>query len=260
MSVSKNNVYYLWTYILLVIVIGPFVYSQSITSTNSMNINIIEPWKPVTVKLMEPDSTNSTVGQYKIGNIAANVANYKFSNRPKSGVAALSGKFPILKIHIPSSRKICFIDPEHTFYIFDGKEIKGYTIGPGVLIWSSGYLASAESEGDAAAIAHFESSFNSKMLNDAWGKRDTNRIGLREATPQFYFSDGLYPGGATPTPEVIAIGMTNDILHLDIQNEKTKIPASLWIDLKAKKVIKSVVDGQEMDLNSGKPFAVPKKK
>jgi hypothetical protein len=43
----------------------------------------------------------------------------------------------------------------------------------------------------------------------------------------------------------------------------TKIAASIWIDLKAKTVVKSVVDGQEMDVSAvgtSKAYAVPSKK
>jgi hypothetical protein len=49
-------------------------------------------------------------------------------------------------------------------------------------------------------------------------------------------------------------------LTILIPNPVTKIPASFWIDLKAKKVIKSVVDGREMDLSAvgtHKTYAVP---
>jgi hypothetical protein len=43
-------------------------------------------------------------------------------------------------------------------------------------------------------------------------------------------------------------------------SEGGKFTGSFWIDLKEKKTIKSVVDGVEMDLNTGTPFPVPLRK
>ena len=257
MNALKYNEYYLWGCTLLAILIAPFVHSQTITNRNSRDIEIIEPWKPVTIKLMRPDSAYSTGGQYKISEIKASVADYKFNDKPQSGIAASLDKFPILKIDFSDSKKIYFVDPEHTFYVFDGSDLKGYTIGPGVLIWSSSYLAVAETEGDDAAVARFEKSFNSQKLNDEWDRRRLNRINLSQAASRFYFSDGPYPGGGTPMPELVEVGMTNNVLLLDIQNPATKIVGDFWINLKEKEVTKSVVDGQEMNLNTGKSFASP---
>jgi hypothetical protein len=61
-------------------------------------------------------------------------------------------------------------------------------------------------------------------------------------------------------PLVESIDATNGVLKLTIKSPLTKVMALIFIDLNANKVIKSVVDGQEMDLNAGKPFAVPRKK
>jgi len=248
---------YLWGCTLFAILSAPFVHSQTIANTNSTNIKIIEPWKPVTIKLMGPDSAYSTGGQYKVNEIKACVADYKFNNKPQSGVAASLDEFPILKIHFSDLKKIYFIDPEHTFYVFDGSDLRGYTVGPGVLIWSSSYLAVAETEGDDAAVARFKQSFSSQKLNDEWDRRRINRINLSQAASRFYFSDGPYPGGGTPMPELVEVSMTNNILQFDIQNPATKTVGEFWINLKEKKVTKSVIDGQEMNLNAGKSFAIP---
>jgi hypothetical protein len=44
---------------------------------------------------------------------------------------------------------------------------------------------------------------------------------------------------------------------LVLHNPSTMKPAKFWIDLKAKKITKSVVNGQEMNLNTGMPYAIP---
>ena len=151
----------------------------------------------------------------------------------------------------------------NSFYISDGLIFKGYTVDPGILIWSDSYLELPDSVNESYAISQFETNFNAQKFNQEWNKRRVNRIELRQAAPQFYFSDGPYPGGGTPLPKVESVDLTDGVLHLDIRNPVTKMPASFWIDLKAKKVIKSVVDGQEMDLSdvgSHKNYAIPLKK
>ena len=63
-------------------------------------------------------------------------------------------------------------------------------------------------------------------------------------------------------PELTAVDLTDDILRVDLRNRwPTPVPASIWIDLKSRSVIKSVVDGQEMDLKGGQPrYLLPPEK
>ena len=68
-------------------------------------------------------------------------------------------------------------------------------------------------------------------------------------------------GGSQPgKPAIKAFDLTDSILRLDLVSEGGKFTGSFWIDLKAKKTIKSVVDGVEMDLNTGTIFPVPLRK
>jgi hypothetical protein len=67
-------------------------------------------------------------------------------------------------------------------------------------------------------------------------------------------------GGSQPgTPSIRAIDFTDGILRLDMVSEGGKFTGSFWMDFKAKKVIRSVVDGQKMDLDPEKPWPVLRK-
>lgn len=246
----------------LVLGVGFAVVRADDTATNEPStIKIIEPSKNITVRLVVPGSDSFHIkGQTK--EIAAKEIFYNFVPKPDSGMASSFLNAASLEIHDPDARKICFIDPDHSFYISDSLTVKGYTVGPGVLIWSDSYLELPDSVNESYAISQFETNFNAQKFNQEWNKRRVNRIGLDQAAPQFYFSDGPY-GGGTPLPRVESVEMTDGVLHLDIRNPVTKTPSSFWIDLQTKKVIKSVVDGQEMDLSAvgtHNNYAIPLKK
>jgi hypothetical protein len=231
--------------------------------TNSpLNIKIIEPSKNITIWLVVPGSDSLHIKSQTV-DITAKEIFYNFVPKPDSGLARFLPKAASLEIHDPYARKICFIDPDHSFYISDSLGFNGYTVGPGGLIWSDSYLELPDSVNEGYAISQFEKNFDAQKFNQEWKNRDVNRIGLGQVVPQFYFSDGPNPGGGTPLPKVESVDLADGVLHLDIRNPVTKIPASFWMDLKAKKVIKSVVDGQEMDLSAvgtDKNYAVPLKK
>ena len=68
------------------------------------------------------------------------------------------------------------------------------------------------------------------------------------------------PGGGAQylTPKLESFCLEDGFLRLDIRKKaEPQIPATLWIDRKAKKVVRSVVNGVEMDINTGKGYAVP---
>jgi hypothetical protein len=111
------------------------------------------------------------------------------------------------------------------------------------------------------AIARFDTEFDGEKL---WQIERaallTNRIGFAPAVTVYYFSDAPSPGGGLPIPTTEAVELVDDLLRINLRNPVTQKTASIWVDLKNKKITKSVVDGQEMDLTTGKPYATPLKK
>jgi hypothetical protein len=221
---------------------------------------IIRPWTDTTITLVVPGSSGPPATKCVTETVTVRRAIYQVVPKPDPG-SFVPEAFSILEFDDPSTKKRCFIDGEHSFFVSDPSGMKGFTVGPGVLNWTSSYLEVPDTNSSSAAIAQFEREFNTDKLSQELRKRiSPNRIVLRQAVPQFYFSDGPAPGGALVIPLVEAIDLTDGILRLDIRNPNTQKSGSIWIDLTAKRTRRSIVDGQEMDLNTGKPFALPLKK
>ena len=71
----------------------------------------------------------------------------------------------------------------------------------------------------------------------------------------FFTTQSESSQAATGTIESATI--TDNVLTLEIISDGGKYTADFWIDLKSRKVTKSVVNGKEMNLNTGAPYAVP---
>lgn len=244
--------------IFLTALIAVIAYSRADEVSNSklMKINIAEAWKDTGIKMVAPDWD----GQRTNGSDDFRVKRAVYEIIPKPNPATESGMFSVLDIHNPYTQKRIFIEGDDSFYVTEISGMKGFSVGPGVLVWSGSYLELPDSKDDTA-IRQFETTFDSQKRKQSDQKRVTeNRIVLRQAVTQFYFSQSPYAGGGILAPQVEAVSLTNGVLRLDLRNPATKIPATLWIDLKVKKVVKSVVNGDEMDLNSlgvNAPYAVP---
>ena len=77
-------------------------------------------------------------------------------------------------------------------------------------------------------------------------------IYLKPCTPQDYFGHGE---GRITSVSLESVDMEGGLLKLAVKQYETKVPAVIWIDMKSKKVVKSVVNGVEMDIN--KPVVTP---
>jgi len=146
------------------------------------------------------------------------------------------------------------------FYVSTETGVVAYDVLPGEIIWENNYLSIPNSQTDLhAAVAQFEATYDNKRFMDtllAAAYRNTIKIGI--AAPMDWFSDYPGPGNAIVAPVVDAVDITDDTLHLVIHNPKTMKIATFWIDLKTKKVTKSIVNGQEMVISAGRaPFATP---
>ncbi|HTS17828.1 MAG TPA: hypothetical protein VMP11_09665 [Verrucomicrobiae bacterium] len=250
-----------YTAVIFFLLVATLVYSMgdSVSNATPMKTEFIEPWADSTIKLIVPGSSGPPATKCKTETTTVRRAVYQVVPKPDPG-SLIPERFSILEVDDPHTKKWWFIDGEHSFYVSDRSGMKGFTVGPGVLVWSSSYFGLPDTNSSTTAIAQFEKEINTEKLSHEFNQRITaNRIQLMQSLPQFYFSDAPAPGGGLVMPLVEAIDLTDGILRLDIRHPKTQKLGSIWMDLTAKKVSRSVVDGQEMDLNTGKPFAVPLK-
>jgi hypothetical protein len=246
----------------LIILVTTGVYSKGadVSDVTPLKIKIIQPWTDTTITLVVPGSPGPFPTKCTTETLKVRRAIYQMVPTPPREFLGLE-KFSILEVDDPHSKKWWFIDGEHSFYVSDRSGMRGFTFGPGVLIWTSSYFGLPDANSSTAAIAQFEKEINPEKLNEESNKRlTTNRIRLMQSVPQFYFSDAPVPGTGVIVPLIEAIDITDGILRLDMRHSNTQKPGSIWIDLTRKRVIRSVFDGQEMDLTTGKSFAVPLKK
>ncbi|MGD1085025.1 MAG: hypothetical protein ABSA47_09790 [Verrucomicrobiota bacterium] len=223
--------------------------STATQSPPATRLTIIEPWKDVTIKLVLAGSSAAGAQKSKNGETHVKRAVYEIVPNPINGIKDYS----ILMIHDPDVRKIFFIDGEDSFYISDNAGMRGYVLHPGGggggLIWSGSLFELPDTSENDAAIKAFENAFDSQKMKREWGSRlGPNRMSFRQVVTPWYFAQSPEPGGGLAFSEIEAIDLKDGILRLDVRNPSTQIPASLWINLKAEKVTKSIVDGQEMDM------------
>jgi hypothetical protein len=246
----------IWKCAYLILLITASVHAQ-ITNTfkpnnafnsNSMNINKLQ--KQIMVKLVIPGSSGQLVKKCQINNVSAREIIY----RPTEG----SEMYSLAAIYDSHSKKTFIVPSLFDFYISNGSGMLACKLSLGDLVWCKNYFEVIKSTGDLdAAIAQFASSSDENVLRQKLNK--IYRVSLRNAAPPLFFTTNS--GTSQPTTGTIkTISMTDDTLRLDMISEGGKFTGSFWIDLKAGKIIKSVIDGQEMDLNTGRSFAVPLKK
>jgi hypothetical protein len=173
--------------------------------------------------------------------------------------------FDVVALSNPYANAVCIARAEpsrfnNMFYVSSKTGVVAYDVLGGGIIWENNYLSIPNAQTDLnTAIAQFEANFDGKKFSENFlAAAEKNAIGIGIAAPMDWFSDAPSPGGAMVIPVVDAVEITDDTLQLVIHNPSTMKVATFWINLKTKKVTKSIVDGQEMVISTGRaPFATP---
>jgi hypothetical protein len=239
----------------------PKVDNQS--TANPMKLSLTSPWTNVTVQLLVVGTSKPPIKKSESIQTPAKAGTYSVT---ASGSTKVLRSFFVEAIIDPYTKRFCIArgawpGQKDLFYVSNSSGIVAYEVGPGTLTWEDSYVSIGEGTGGLdAAIAQFEAKFDDqkldKILTDS---SKNNRISLGVASPHYFFSDGPGPGGAIVGPVLDSVDISDDIMYLVVHNPKTMGSATFWIDLKAKKVTRSVVNGQEMDLSTGQSFAAPVK-
>ena len=112
------------------------------SSSPARKIELVEPWKDGTIKLVVPGSTKGPASKSRTIEVRGKRAVYEGVGQKIIGAAG-SGKVWILCIHDPYTKRICFMDGDHTFCVSDPSGMTGYDVGPGDIIFSHSYLRTA---------------------------------------------------------------------------------------------------------------------
>jgi hypothetical protein len=212
-------------------------------------------WSNVTIKLVLPGSSNPPV-KCTVEEIPAQRAVFKVIPRPPS---PYWNEFSIIAVHEPHSGKNCLIAADHTFYALDKSGMTGYTVFTSGIYWLPSYLEVADAESNMpVAIAKFVKEFDGRKLNDGLLEERRVRLGFQKVSPLFYGLEKPVGGAKRVDMKIEAFEITDGVLRVDLRNPFTKAPASFWIEPQQRKIIKSVVDGQEMNVNTrNQPWADP---
>jgi|ERR1700722_3891982 len=224
-----------------------FTYAQNIeTFAQNLNTNYmktITTWKNGEAKLVVSGLSDLPSLRSKVELIKIKYTQY-------------GSRFPLAVLPDPYTRYNYIVSRCQSFYITYNKDVVGCLLAGGELICKPSYFKMPLSNGDIdKTIAEFVSDFDENKLTESESKMF--RVPLSLGAPFPFFTANSLGGSQPGTPTIKAIDLKDYILRLDLLSSGNKFNGSFWIDLKARKLIKSVVDGQEMNLSTGKPFAIP---
>jgi hypothetical protein len=211
-------------------------------------------WSNVTVKLIVPGTSNPPV-KCRVEEVPARIAVYTVVPPPPS---PYWNQFSVLAVHDPHTKRNCLLRANPAYCLSDPAGMVGYVFLKQGIHWIPPYLEISDAEGDLdAAIARFEKEFDGRKLNDALLVEHHTSVDLQKASPLFYFQEKPVGGAAAVALTVEGFEITDNIIRLDARNPVTKVPASYWIDLKLKTVVKSTVGGHRMIFVANQPWADP---
>jgi hypothetical protein len=141
--------------------------------------------------------------------------------------------------------------PEQEFYVETQSGIVGGTLRHGILLWCESLVSKRANErcDINSVVARFEKEVDGPSLATAYNggenrtaetllKRLTD---LREFLTYKFFRDAVNAGGVFQSSLI-----TGDDLQLNLKSNDGLSTASLWLNLKTRKVVKSVVDGKQV--------------
>ena len=157
------------------------------------------------------------------------------------------GRANVAVLRDPSNEMAVATRGGQEFYVWDGGELLGCAIIGGLFSWSKSYVAVRAPGADATQlITMFLSRVDDAMLRR--GDQGVSRIDLRHAAPLGFFTADSAGSSQLGTPSIVDLELTNGTLRLDLSSPGGRFAASFWIDLAAKRLLRSVVDGKETNL------------
>ncbi len=204
--------------------------------------------KTLSFKLAVSGSTNSPVRKSETLEVSAQEVTYKTQGTPMKSYVFYAMRNPVALTNV--------IVPPADFYIAASSDMIAVSSLFGSISLSKSYSAVPESTGDIKkTIGQF-----SDLLDDKTIESKTNNkasVSLKAAANYEFFTANSAGGSQLASATISGFDVTDDVLRLDLLSPGGKFKGSFWIDLKASKVLRSMIDGQEMDITGNKGFAVP---
>ncbi len=206
----------------------------------SMNTNNEHRSQDATVKLLtKPVSLGD---KHQVQNVVVPVFTLKMAGDDYAFVRILNFE----------KSKPSFLPANCDFYVHLDDKVLAIRLGLGgsLIIKESYFQAQAKDINEATA--KFRELLQGFTSDDILRREleSTRWIKLNQAAPKHFFNagstDSSQPGRAT----IKHFELIGDTLRLEIVSEGDKFNGNFWIDLRSSKVVRSIVDGKEMPVES----------
>lgn len=225
----------------------------SLIATNLFDSNIpMEPtYKKMQIRFHKPQDVHSLLvdSDNKISK-GKYTTTFEYLFDSKYRIACQS----FLVVNNPIDKKTYITPGIYDIYIFNKNDVLACNMSVGGSFYIVKSLFCAVGSIDQV-VDNFLSSICIKDINKKL--LSTPKIDLASAAPSLFFTAGSTGGSRPVIPTINSFEIENNILKINILSDGNVFSGDFWIDIKNNKIIRSVIDGVEMKLNTGKMFASP---
>lgn len=218
---------------------------------NAMESNDNNSSKPVVVKLITLGSARADIKKSTIENVTARLVAFR-SRRDN---------YLMLRIQNPYTGKINFFPDGCDFLIADSGVITWVRLDlGGSLSLAKSFFTTSDAE-EETSIAQFRAKVGGDTSDWLlqYNVDMVSLIDLSHAAPFVFFTAGSLGGSQPGQAKITGIETIDKTLRLDLLSDGDVFNGTFWIDIENKKVVKSIVDGQEMEIRPGQIYSTPKK-
>ena len=199
------------------------------------DLGSLESWTDDSILLVVPDGGR---GRSSTEIVSAKTVQYRFG----------PGKEALLSLVAYSANAVSYlVFGRKLFYVFDGIDlITGLISSPQLVLIPSVFRIDTPPEGPARVISRLAETANEKPLVETLLHAQEIRIDLSTGVPFQFWNAGSSLSSQPASPELTAVRLLNDTLQLECASPKNRFHATFWIDLKSKRLLRTVVDGKEV--------------
>lgn len=197
--------------------------------TTHAELATLQLWDDVVIDLVVPGGSGA---RSRVQKLTAKTTHYKLAAPPES--------FSLCMISDPHTNvTYMFTLGRQSFYISNGEDLLGFTVGAGSVVWTGSYFKAPTTSGQQEVLAQF-----ALALGDGRPTSSHQAISLKPGVPMDFVIANATSQGVAPT--ISDIEFSDGILQLTLRSAVEKHDGRFWIDLNAGKLMRTIVDGKEV--------------
>jgi hypothetical protein len=202
--------------------------------TNRADMKSPEVWESFTAKLVGSHSAESKT---RVLDVKATTVFY----RPSGGQVGVQ----VAIVRDPETGFAYFVRGRQTMYVFFHSDVLACLLDSGSFSWTKSYLrVQIAPNREQQAVDRFLAEVSDEKLLQV--DRSVSRVDLRSSAPFEFFTAGSAGGSQPGIPAVVSVDLAAEVLVIDTMSSGSKHRGKFWIDLAAKRVVRSVIDGKEV--------------